>query len=116
MQYVINDYFSADISLKYRTENERDSLRTIFDIQNSIVFVPFPTSTVWNSEIFDVLWIGDFNLIQRAFNNEGAGFNGTIKLKESGKTLSFSSFIVIFNLLLEDGDFILQENGDKILG
>ena len=60
--YVIQDNFLADIKLKYVSATDRNALKAIYQTQEPIVFIPFPTGTGWDGEIYEVNWVDDFDL------------------------------------------------------
>ncbi len=83
--YVIQDNFKCNIKRKYVSNSERSSLKTLHQLYNSFVFVPFPTGTAWQDEplsIYAVNWIGDFGFNQYTDNIKGNGFSGSMRLEE----------------------------------
>jgi hypothetical protein len=82
LQFVRGRY-SMKMKLKYVTEQLREDLRTIFNDDQTRIFCPFGTSTGWDNVIFDAIWVGNFDFLQYADDAIGAGFSGTISLKES---------------------------------
>lgn len=85
-QYVLDDFYEAKIKIDYIPPTERDSFRTIYDRNDAVTFAPFGTGTGWSpADIYEVIWQGDFNFIQRQDNDIGAGFMGSMNLLETGK-------------------------------
>lgn len=82
--YVIQDNFSADVKLKYVSSTDRNALKTIYQTQEPIVFIPFPTGTGWDGEIYEVNWVDDFDL-GFTDNYTGNGYNIKMKLEETPK-------------------------------
>lgn len=82
--YVIQDNFSADVKLKYVSSTDRNDLKTIYQTQEPIVFIPFPTGTGWDGEIYEVNWVDDFDL-GFTDNYTGNGYNIKMKLEETPK-------------------------------
>jgi hypothetical protein len=75
--------FHADIELSFITDAFKTSLREAFDYQPN-VFIPFPTGTSFDGQIYEVNWIGDWNFDQPAKNYIGSdGWKGDIKLRET---------------------------------
>ena len=81
--YALSDKFSTRIKRKYVDQEEYDTLKTIHRIWDAIVFVPFPTGTAWNSEIYEVTWTGAFTFETFSDNYKENGYSGTIKLEET---------------------------------
>jgi len=81
--YALSDKFSTRIKRKYVDQDEYDTLKTIHKIWDAIVFVPFPTGTAWNSEIYEVTWVGPFTFETYADNYKENGFTGSIRLQET---------------------------------
>lgn len=82
--YIVQDNFHADIRVKFISKTETTSLRAIYDLDDHFVFMPEPTGTAWNNEIFAVNWIGKFDL-QWTKDFKGTGFNQRIKMREIPK-------------------------------
>lgn len=81
--YRIADKYRAKLKLKYVDSTERDSLRTLYDAKTDMVYIPFPTGTSWNSEVYQINWVGDFDFITPAANNwNQAGWSGSIDIRE----------------------------------
>lgn len=85
IQYVLGDYYNANIKIEHIEEDMKSSLRSVYDEKEALVFSPYPTTTGWDRECYEVLWTGDFNFIQRAHNLKSAGYSGSLKLVETGK-------------------------------
>lgn len=74
---------SADVKLEYISESFRNSLKTIFDLHEGMIFVPFGTTTGWDAVIFPCVWPSPFDFYRYSDNAPNAGFGGTIRLKET---------------------------------
>lgn len=87
--YRINASYQADVQLKWQTQTVIDNLKAVYDLNDSVVFVPFPNEVVgdWpGDDIYLVNWVGDFSFKEPAGNDTASmGFNGTIKLSEAPK-------------------------------
>lgn len=79
----IADFWEADVRLEYITRTFRDSLRTIYNLHASHIFVPFGTTTAWDQVIFPCVWPAPFDFYTFADNAPSAGFEGTIRLKQT---------------------------------
>lgn len=87
--YRINNSYQTDIQLKYQTQTVVDSLKDIYDRNESISFVPFPVAAIgsWaGDDIYLVNWVGDFQFKEASGNvPEVHGYNGIITLQEAPK-------------------------------
>ncbi len=86
--YFIADKYSANIKLNYVSTAEYTNLRNLHNTATSFVFVPFPTSTSWDSDfpngrIYECNWSKGFDFEQYASNLTTNGFKGSIRLKET---------------------------------
>lgn len=79
----IANRWSFDIKLEYVTEAQRNSLRTLYDRHDGMIFCPFGTTTAWDKVIAPVVWPGAFNFYKFSDNAVGTGFEGAIKLFET---------------------------------
>jgi hypothetical protein len=80
---TVDDKWDASFFLDFVTESTRDSLRSIFDDHNDLVFCPFGTSTGWDETIFPCVWGGSFDFYTHSDNASEAGFSGRIGLNET---------------------------------
>lgn len=80
--HTIERKFGATVKLKWITEAFRNELYEVWLDADDFVFVPFPTTTSWDKIGYEVVWPGRFDFYEYADNNSGAGFKGTITLKE----------------------------------
>lgn len=74
---------AVDISLDYIPTAQRDSLKTIFELQDQFIFCPFGTSTGWDGILFESIWEGDFDFYEYSDNAQASGFSGKIRLRET---------------------------------
>ena len=81
--YVLDEKFQADIRLSFQSENMKESLYDLYSDWSEFVFVPFPTGTSWDGNIFEVNWVGDFEFESYSDNYIENGFSGVIKLRET---------------------------------
>lgn len=82
--YRIQDNFHATIKDKYVGSSDYSSLKSIYQSENVFTFVPMPTGTGWDGEIYEVNWVNDFDLSYTDSIREN-GYNLTIKLEETPK-------------------------------
>lgn len=73
-----------DFALKFTnmTIAERDSLKTVYDLRSTWLFIPEGTATSWDGVFSAVVWPGAFELYRYANNNRAAGVRGNIRFKE----------------------------------
>ena len=81
--HYIRPRYESKVKLKYITETLRESLRTIYNDDDTRIFCPFGTQTSWDVFIFDAVWVGKFDFLTYSDDAVGAGFSGTINLRES---------------------------------
>lgn len=81
--YNIKNKFHADIDLSFVPTTTFDSLKTIYDLTEPFIFIPFETTTSWNGQIAECVWPGEFDLYGFSDNNRGNGYRGTIKLRQT---------------------------------
>ncbi len=80
--HTIERKFQSNIKLKFIDQSFKDSLYDVWRDADSFVFAAFPTTTGWDTVAYEVVWPGRFDFFEFADNNTGAGFKGTITLKE----------------------------------
>lgn len=80
---VVADRWQTNIKLEYISESLRNSLRSIYNLHEGMIFVPFGTTTSWDGVIFPCVWQGPFDFYKFSDNAPSAGFDGTIKLWET---------------------------------
>jgi len=82
--YTIAEKFQADIGLKYVPPTVTSELKSIYSATSAWLFCPYPTSSGWDGDIWEVNWIGKFDFLKPA-RNERANplYNGVIKLRET---------------------------------
>ena len=86
IQYKKDSTFKSTIQLDYVSDSCVESLREIYDMRDSFVFIPFPTGTGWNGEIYEVNWTNKFDFMR--LNNSfqtGNNWKGTIHFTEVTK-------------------------------
>lgn len=83
--YILAENYSADIQRTFVTETEKNTLKTIYNIWEPIVYLPNPTGTSWDTFIYETNWIGDFEFVEYSDNYRDNGFSGRIRLRETPK-------------------------------
>lgn len=79
----IGNFWEATLRLDYISETFRNQLRTVYNLNESHIFVPFGTTTAWDAIIFPCVWPAPFNFYRFSDNSPGTGFEGTIELMET---------------------------------
>lgn len=79
----VADRWRAGVRLNFVTEAMRNTLRTIYQLHQGMIFVPFGTTTGWDGVIFPCVWEAPFSFYQFSDNSPGAGFEGAISLMET---------------------------------
>ncbi len=80
--FNIKDKYRADIAWQFITETFRNQLRSVFDSGNPVYFLPRPTSTSWDGDAYEVVWVGGFNFYF-SDNEPSVGYSGSLTLKET---------------------------------
>ena len=80
--FNIRDKFRGKISWKFITSTFHAALRGVFEDPQPLYFVPFPTTTAWQSEAYEVVWTGGFDF-RHSTNDKVQGFSGSIDMKET---------------------------------
>jgi hypothetical protein len=80
--HTIKTKFNTKIKFKYITESFRDSLKTVWDINNSFMFSAFGTSTAWDEIFYEVVWPGKFDFYEYTQDSKTENFSGSITLNE----------------------------------
>lgn len=82
--YQIKEKFSAEISLDCVPGSVSSELRDLYETDMSFNFCPYPTTTAWDGDVWEVNWINDFEFLQPAVNDLGTPlYRGKIKIAET---------------------------------
>jgi hypothetical protein len=79
--FVVQDNFKATIKRKYVDTTEFTGLKTLYQSNDEFCFIPFPTVTSWDAQIYEVVWTGDFEFYQYTTNYKGNGYSGKMTLE-----------------------------------
>mgnify|MGYP001557975897 CR=1 FL=1 len=79
--YNIRNKHQYNLSIDYRTD--RSTLKTIYDNNKTLVLVPFPTSSSWDGQVYEMVWAGGFNFDRPSSDYTPVGYGLTIKLLET---------------------------------
>lgn len=74
---------SVDMSYDYVSEDFRDLLESLYDLEAPFNFAKMPTSTGWDGFLFEAVWEGPFDFEEYSTNAESSGFSGAIRLRET---------------------------------
>lgn len=80
---TLEDKWNVQLSLDFVTQTARDELKAIFDDHDEMIFVPFGTTTSWDSVIFPCVWAGGFGFFRYSDNASEAGYTGSLNLLET---------------------------------
>lgn len=83
--HILDEKFRTEIAFDYVSSTFRESLKTIYDSHDQLVFVPFePTSGgIWDTICFPCQWHGEFNFYNFSDNAIDAGNSGSITFLET---------------------------------
>ncbi len=78
----IHDKFSAQMRLEFITSTFRDNLYALYSSAATMYFIPFPTTTGWDGNAYESIWVGDFDF-NYGENSKTQGFMGGVNLRET---------------------------------
>lgn len=81
--HTIRNKWSTSISLEYVSAAQRDSLKSVWSLQDAFNFCAFGTSTGWDGQMFEAIWDGPFDFYKYTDDAAVSGFSGSISLKET---------------------------------
>lgn len=81
--YNIADKFKARIRLDFVPTSTEITLKSIYDLNDSFLFVPFETTSAWDAQVYDVNWVKTYNFLRFTDNNKNLGYRGEIRLAET---------------------------------
>lgn len=80
--FNIQNKFRGTLSWDYVSEDFRDALMAIYRTGEVFNFLTGPTTTAWNGEIFEVLWMDKFDF-KFSSNVKEVGYSGRILLQQT---------------------------------
>lgn len=75
--------YNTSINLDYISESQRDSLKDLYETNDSFMFCPFGTSTGWDGILYAAVWPGEFDFYEYTDNAASSGFSGKISILET---------------------------------
>lgn len=81
--HSIDTKWNEKFKFKYLSEDDRDTLKEIYDTHESMMFVRWPTTTGWDGILYEANWTGPFDFYKFSDNAEASGFTGNIVLEEA---------------------------------
>ena len=75
--------YSTTIKLDYISEDQRDELRALYDLNEAFLFCPFGTATGWDGILYEAVWPGDYSFEEFSDNAASSGFSGKINIMET---------------------------------
>lgn len=79
----ISEKWDSRVKLTNIEQADVFKLEEVYNRKSGMCFAPFGTSTSWNGILFDCVWEGDFEFWEYSDNAINAGFEGSIKLRET---------------------------------
>lgn len=80
--FNVRDKFKTKLKWEFITQSFHDTLKDIYDDGDALVFVPFPTTTAWDGNGYEVVWSKDFDF-KHSTNDKQQGFGGNIILEQT---------------------------------
>ena len=80
---VLEEKWRVDIKYKNIPLAFKNDLEDVFDLRDPRIFAAFPTTTSWDEVFFECVWPAPFDFETFSDDNPNAGFQGTIKLRET---------------------------------
>lgn len=74
--------YSTSLNLDYVSEDQRELLKDLYELNDSFIFCPFGTSASWDGILYGAVWPGDFNFYEYSDNAAASGFSGKINILE----------------------------------
>lgn len=88
VKYWLADTFKATIDMPFVSTAERVNFKSVYTANKSapVVFVPYPTTTSWDQELYEVNWVNGFDFYKLEGNTKAtSGFRGKINLAETAR-------------------------------
>lgn len=86
LTYNRDKKFQAQFHLDMVSDTQRQEIKDMYESIGSFYFAPYPTSSAWGGEAYEVNFIGDYNLDAPARNDTAVPlFRGDIIIKEVPK-------------------------------
>lgn len=80
--YNISTKYNAKMKWAFVTDSFKSSLYTEYLNALPLYFIPFPTTTSWSGEAYEVMWVGDFDFVYGE-NSKTQGWNGDMFLRQT---------------------------------
>jgi hypothetical protein len=81
-RFIVDEKMKITMSWEYLTPTFYGQLQTIFNDGSPMYFVPFPTTTAWGGQAWEVLWTNPFEF-DFSSDNKLAGYGGKMVLEET---------------------------------
>lgn len=81
--HSIDQKWNLKFKYKYLDEDDRDSLKEIYDTHEAMFFAPWATTTGWDGVVFEANWTGPFDFYKFSDNAVASGYTGSILLEET---------------------------------
>ena len=83
IRYFLSEKFSATLKIPFVSQADRTSLKTAYSARTALQFIPFPTESDWDGDMYEVNWVNGFDLQKLTSNVIGNGYSGVIMLEET---------------------------------
>lgn len=80
--FQIRDRYRATLDFDYITSSEYSTFKSVYDAVGTFYFAPFPTTTAWDGNAYDVVWPGDF-VFNHSTNDKQQGYSGKMTLEQT---------------------------------
>ena len=81
-RFIVDEKFKGELSWEYVTGSFYSNLQELFNEGSPFYFVPFPTTSSWDSQAYEVLWTNNFDF-DFSSDNQNAGYGGKIVIEET---------------------------------
>lgn len=78
----IRDKYKVNMKFTFITESFYDSLLTIYEEASPIYYIPFPTTSAWLGNAYEMVWSKDFDF-KYSTNVRAIGYSGQLMLEET---------------------------------
>lgn len=83
VKYFLKEKFTADIKLDFVSSAERANFKNVYDQHLPFMFVPFPNTSTWDGDMYEVNWENSFDFYKLETEQIGNGYRGSIQLYET---------------------------------
>lgn len=81
--FNLAEKFKTSLKFSFVPTSTELVLKSIYDDNDPVNFLPFETTSSWDGDIFEVNWTGQFDFLKFSDNNKKIGFSGNMVLEET---------------------------------